>query len=69
MRPAPQQLVPHRRPGAVDRIVRGVFVLGRPLAPAVEDAQHDRARAGIHRSQCLSRRQMRGLYANTAPGR
>ena len=49
VRPAAHQLVPDRRLRLVDRVVGAV----RPLAPAVEDAQHDRFRAGSHGSRCL----------------
>ena len=49
VRPAAHQLVPDRGFGPADRIIGAV----RPLAPAVEDAQHDRFRAGSHGSRCL----------------
>ena len=44
VRPAAHQLVPDRRFGPVDRVVGAVW----PLAPAIEDAQHERFRAGSH---------------------
>ena len=65
MRPAPHQLVPHRRLRPFDGVVVAVI----PLAPAVEDAQHQRARAGIHGSLCLEMRRVPDVYANpAAPG-
>ena len=46
MRPARHQPMPHRSAGGRDRIVVGI----RPLAPAVEDAEHQRvgSRTGDH---------------------
>ena len=44
MRPAPHQLVPDRGFRLIDRVVGAV----RPLAPAVEDAEHQRFRARGH---------------------
>ena len=46
MRPAPHELVPHRRLRPLDRIVVAV----RTLPPAIEDAQHNRTRTGGHRA-------------------
>src|SRR5215471_16514053 len=45
MRPAPHQFVPYRRLRPLDRVVVAIVT----FAPAVEDAQHERARADGHR--------------------
>ena len=66
VRPALHQRVPDRCPGAVDRIVGGLAVLGRALTPAVEDAQHNGARAGNHGWRCLEGRALVDIYANPA---
>src|SRR5438874_1163150 len=62
MRPAAQELVPDRRLRLVDRVVVAILA----LAPAVEDAQYQRARSGSHRSQTLAVRANVGevVYAN-----
>src|SRR5579862_2163879 len=50
VRPARHQLVPDRCLGPGDRVVVGI----RALAPAVEDAQHDRAGTRRHRRKSKS---------------
>ncbi len=65
VRPAADQFVPDRRLGAINRVIGAV----RALAPAVEDAQHERFRAGSHQGHASHGGRVGDVYAKRLASR